>query len=69
MKMEIESVWDSYVAQLQLLSFQIASSPLNEINRTDLNSLLQLSESLKIDIQAKLASLANLDMTYPPVDS
>ena len=58
-----ESHWDSYVAQLQSLSYQIQSSHWSEINKTDLNTLIQQLEYLKIDILAKLASHQRLDMT------
>ena len=63
MKREEESRWDNYVAQLQSLSYQIQSSHWSEINKTDLNTLIQQLESLKIDILAKLASHQRLDMT------
>ena len=58
MKKEHVLLSHSYVAQLQLLSSQIASLHSNEISRVDLNTMLQQCESLKIDILAKLASRA-----------
>ena len=60
---EEELLSDSYVAQLRLLSSQIALLRWNEISRVDLNTMLQLCESLKIDIQAKLVSHQRSNMT------
>ena len=63
MKKEQELLSDSYVAQLLLLSYQIPSLHWNEISRVDLNTMLQLCESLRIDIQAKLVSHQRSNMT------
>ena len=58
MKKEHVLLSHNYVAQLRLLSSQIASLHSNEISRVDLNTMLRQCESLKIDILAKLASRA-----------
>jgi hypothetical protein len=59
MKRELGSRLDSSADLLLSLSSATALLRWNEISRVDLNEALRLCESLKIDIQAKLASHAN----------
>jgi len=59
MKSELELHLDNSEDPLLLLNSAMAALRSNEISRVDLNQALQLCEYLKIDIQAKLVSLAN----------
>ena len=59
MKRELESRLDSFEDPLLLLSSAMHALRSSEISRVDLNEALQQCESLRIDIQARLASPVN----------
>ena len=58
MKKEHELRWDNFEEVQQLHNFLMELSHSKGINRIDLNTLVQLLESSKIDILVKLVSRA-----------
>ena len=69
MRKELASRLDSCEEARQLHSFLTQLLHSKEINRTDLNTLIQQCESLKIAIQARQVLLAQSGTTYPLTDS